>query len=311
MDLNLGIKLNPFADSDLLFAQQLGVTHIIADVPAWDYKTLASASNRVEKSGLRMASLVCLPVEVMRDALLDPPACDFALERVNEIITNAGELGIPSVEYALPYGYPKGAGEARSARGAAVSSHYLMPRSNRDIEFSVREVLWLRLSHFLQCVLPTAEAAGVHLTFQTDSATFTLPDENRILDSTTELERLFQVAPSVYHGLDLDHGYLELAIKGDTTSPMTDVIQHLGKQTRILVVRLQNLRQTGDGFEGVFLDEDKVKVLHALRAYQASGFAGTLCPIPAVVMTNDTAWQHKGIAFSVGYVRGLLQVLGG
>ena len=105
--MHLALTLNPFVDSDLLYAQQLGVDWIVGDVPAWDLDTLAAARNRVERSGLHLCALECLPASLVADALLRQPGCEEALDRVCEIITEAGQLGIPSLGYRWP---PAGSG---------------------------------------------------------------------------------------------------------------------------------------------------------------------------------------------------------
>ena len=49
-------------DDQLIFAQQLGVDHVVADPGAWDGERLARLQNRVEKSTLRLAGLEGLPL---------------------------------------------------------------------------------------------------------------------------------------------------------------------------------------------------------------------------------------------------------
>ncbi|MCJ7550940.1 MAG: hypothetical protein MUQ30_14805, partial [Anaerolineae bacterium] len=100
--MHLALTLNPFVDTDLLYAQQLGVDWIVGDVPAWDYDTLAAACNRVEKSGLVLCGLECLPASLVADALLGQPECEEAIDRVCRIITDVGKLGVPSLGYRWP-----------------------------------------------------------------------------------------------------------------------------------------------------------------------------------------------------------------
>ncbi len=316
--MHLALTLNPLEDSDLLYAQQLGVDWIVGDVPAWDFDTLAAACNRVEKSGLYLSALECLPTSLVADALLVQPEGEEALDCVCRIITDVGKLGIPSLGYCWP---PADAGyvvDTTTGRGGASSAVYRIRDKEHTSQDPAREEMWQALVHFLQRVVPVAEAAGVRLAYQTDISLASLPEEKRILDSVTELDRLFQVTGSPCHGLDLDHGFVTQVLGrqiGWQTSLQTglmadEVIRHFGRQQRIFAVRMRNLRRTAGGAQEHFLDEDKVAILRALQAYHETGFEGSLCPIPSPGMTDDTEWRHKGYAFGIGYLRALLQAIG-
>jgi len=312
--MHLALTLNPFEDSDLLYAQQLGVDWIVGDVPAWDFDTLAAACNRIEKSGLHLCALDCLPTSLVADALLGQPEGEAAIDRVCRIITDVGKLGIPSLGYRwLPAdaGYVVG---TTTGRGGALSAVYRIQDKEHTSQDPTREEMWQALAHFLQRVVPVAEAAGVRLAYQTDISLASLPEEKRILDSVTELDRLFQVAGSPCHGLDLDHGFVTQVL-GRQTGMQTDlktdgVIRHFGQEKRIFAVRMRNLRRTDSGAQEHFLDEDKAAILRGLQVYQETGFEGPLCPIPSPGMTDDTEWRHKGYAFGIGYLRALLQAIG-
>jgi len=312
--MHLALTLNPFEDSDLLYAQQLGVDWIVGDVPAWDYDTLAAARNRVEKSGLVLSALDCLPTSLVADALLEQAECEEAIDRVCRVITDVGQLGIPSLGYRWPPVEADSVVETTTGRGGALSAVYRIRDKEHTSQGPAREEMWQALAHFLERVVPVAEAAGVRLAYRTDISLVSLPEERRILDSVTELDRLFQVAGSPCHGLNLDHGFVTQVL-GWQTSLQTglkvdEVIRHFGRQRRIFAVRMRNLRRTDSGAQEHFLDEDKVASLRGLQAYQETGFEGPLCPVPSPGMTDDTEWRHKGYAFGIGYLRALLQAIG-
>jgi len=99
VDMHLALTLDPFVDTDLLYAQQLGVDWIVGDVPGWDFDTLAAARNRVERSGLVLSGLGCLPASLVANALSGRGEREEAVDRICRIIADAGRLGIPSLEY--------------------------------------------------------------------------------------------------------------------------------------------------------------------------------------------------------------------
>lgn len=307
--MHLAMTLNPFEDTDLLYAQQLGVDRIVGDVPAWDFETLAAARNRVEKAGLVLSALASLPVDLVTSALADGPEGAQALDRIGEIIADAGKLGIPCLGYGW---FPASAGAPAGTvegRGGASSAIYRVQIAADATQGERRARMWQALTRFLERAVPAAEAAGVRLAYRTDVALASLPPDARILDSVAELDRLFEIAASPNHGLDLDHGFVTRVLGAEAGLETAEVIRHFGKDTRIFAVRLRNLQPADQGAREHFLDEDKVAILRALQAYREVGFEGSLCPIPSPAMTDDTAWRHKGYAFSTGYLRALLQAL--
>ncbi len=173
-----------------------------------------------------------------------------------------------------------------------------------------RERQWEALTRFLTRVMPVARDGGVRLVYRTDLAIASLPEASRILDSVAELDRLLETAGSSSHGLDLDHGFVTQVLAAPTDPGGTEPIQHFGRREAIFAVRIRNLRHVDGGAEEHYLDEDRAALVAALQAYRGVGFKGTLCPIPAPEMTDDTEWRHKGAAFDIGYLRALLQALG-
>ncbi len=122
-------------DDQLIFAQQLGVDHVVVAVEHWDDETLAHVKNRVEKSTLRLAGLEGL-------ALGDEDAASAALQA-------AGAAGIGLVaarRNAVGAREPEG-------RGAALVG----PLARAEVDASA-----------LGGILSAAEAAGVRLALGED-----------------------------------------------------------------------------------------------------------------------------------------------
>ena len=305
--MHLALTLNPFVDADLLYAQQLGVEWIVGDLPGWDADTLGAARNRVVRAGLHLCALDCLPVSLLTAALSEQPSRIEATAQVCRIIEDAGKVGIPSVGYRWPTSDRSTSRNTTQGRGGAVSVVHPVLQGEAPAETEGRKVLWRTLSHFLERVVPVAEAAGVRLTYQTDVALAALPKGERILDSVSELDLLLEVAGSVWHGIDLDHGFAT-AVLGQRAD---EVIRHFGSRNAIFASRIRNLRRTDAGAREHFPDEDRLALLRALQAYREIGYEGPLCPIVAPDMTDDSLWRHKGQAFAIGYLRGLIQVLVG
>ncbi len=308
--MHLALTLNPFEDTDLLYAQQLGVTWIVGDVPSWDGDTLGAARNRVSRAGLTLASLGCLPTPLLAEALSGRSDGEAALDRICGIIAGAGKVGIPALGYRWPVPGLETAAAKHPGRGQSVSTIHSVRDGGPTGNGEARERQWEALTRFLTRVMPAARDAGVRLVYRTDLAIASLPEDARILDSVAELDRLIETAGSSSHGLDLDHGFVTRVLAAPTDPGGTEPIQHFGRREAIFAVRVRNLRRVDGGAEEHYLDEDRAALVAALQAYRGVGFKGALCPIPSPEMTDDTEWRHKGAAFDIGYLRALLQALG-
>ncbi len=111
--MQLALMMNPFADTDLQYAQQLGVEWIVGDLPDWDRDTLAAACNRVAKSGLSLSGFASLPEPLLRSALSGGPEAERAQYAVCDLVTEAGALGAPRLGYRWPVAPADGVTEAR------------------------------------------------------------------------------------------------------------------------------------------------------------------------------------------------------
>jgi len=292
--------MDPLQDSDLLFAQQLGVQQIIADIARWDAPSLAAARNRVEEAGLQLVGIESLPVQAYVSAIKGEQGRDGEIAQVCEMLRRMGQAGISLVGYRWAIPGPASLPADGQARGGASGKVYAKGAAPRSAEpEGGRERRWQDLAYFLQAVLPVAEEAGVRLAYQ---PTLAAPG---LLRDGEDLEQLFRLAPSSFHGLDMDHGLLALA----GVDPGTIIRRWVG-QGRILVAQVRSFRATDEGYEEGFLDEDREGLFRALHAYREAGFAGPLRPAPSPRMVGDTPWGHKGHAFSIGYLRALLQAMG-
>jgi predicted acylesterase/phospholipase RssA len=58
----------------------------------------------------------------------------------------------------------------------------------------------------------------------------------------------------------------------------------------------------------LFIDEGDVDMVKALNLYRRNGFDGVIIPDHTPQMTCGASW-HAGMAFALGYVKGVLQTL--
>jgi mannonate dehydratase len=305
--MHLALALDPLQDADLLFAQQLGVKHILAETASVGRAPLAVMGNRVRQAGLQLVGLESLRWPLYSEAVIATAGnsrVEQEIASVSALIREAGQAGIGQIGYG--WAIPARKTASLDGRGGAASPVYRWDEPDENDSPDLHsEHLWGSLERFLRQVLPEAEKAGVRLACQ-----LTQPGagvaQPRILDRIEDLGRLFSIAPSPNHGLDLDHGFFALGLAPD----MCDIIHRLSEGGRLLSVRARTLMHHDGVYSEGFLDQDREGLLRSLECYRDTSFQGTLRPAPSPGMAEDTSWGHKGYAFSIGYLRALLQASG-
>lgn len=63
-------------------------------------------------------------------------------------------------------------------------------------------------------------------------------------------------------------------------------------------------------YHEVFIDEGDVDMARALRIYKKNGFDGLMIPDHTPQMACAASW-HAGMAYALGYLRGIIQTLKG
>ena len=303
----LALTLDPSRDADLQFAQQLGVNWIVADPPSWEKESLAASCNRVRQAGLKLAGMECLPRDLYGGEIGNLAANsevqrDTNIAHVCQLLRTLGELHVPAIGYRWFPGQPARGTVTLEERGRVLTTLYRSTEQGQGVAPSGREVAWQQLGYFLSRVLPVAEASGVRLAHQMG-----LPDapwlaeEGEPLD---QLERLFTLGASAAHGLDLDHGLFAQLPGLDAAH----LIRRLCQQRRVFGVRVRALQAVNGGLAEHYLDKERATLLSQLRAYREGGFEGPL-RVASPRIGEDTAAGHTGQAFSIGYLRALLQAM--
>jgi mannonate dehydratase len=298
--MQLALSVNPLVDADLLLAQQLGVDAIVAELPMWEADSIAVACNRVDKAGLYLAGVESLPVPASK-----APAggSQTEIERACQTIDQLGKLGVPLVCYRWTSTYTPPPTTV-PGRGGASAAVYAAAPAWGDSGQASPEGLGQALLPALKAIVSAAEARGTQLACQV-GAPSAAPGTPGRPASLADLRALQDLADSPWHGLDLDH-----ALFWQMAGGAAETIRDLMATKAVRAARVRTLSQIQDGLRDGFLDEDRVALYEALRAYRESGFEGPLRPAPSPHMSEDSAWGHKGYSFSLGYLRAWLQALG-
>lgn len=91
-----------------------------------------------------------------------------------------------------------------------------------------------------------------------------------------------------------------------------DEIHNYGRKDRIFMVHFRNVRgslATSGGYEEVLMDDGDMNMFKILVELKKVGFHGCLSPDHYFPIEGDTSGREQGLAYSVGYMKGLLAAL--
>ncbi len=89
-----------------------------------------------------------------------------------------------------------------------------------------------------------------------------------------------------------------------------DAIRHFGRQQKLFFAHFRAVQGQLPGvFHEVFMDEGDWDMVAAVKAYQEVGFEGPIRADHTPWIVEDNEWAHRGFAFEIGYMRGLVQAL--
>ena len=86
-------------------------------------------------------------------------------------------------------------------------------------------------------------------------------------------------------------------------------IKHFGSQNRIFHVHFRNVRGTlpkDGGYEERFIDDGDLNMMDVVRALDGVGYDRALDYDHVVKTNGDSYIGRQSVAFSAGYIRGLL-----
>ncbi len=342
MRVAVGQAISP-TDELLAFARQLGVTSIQFNTPSipgevrWEVKDLLALRRRCESYGLTLEAIENMPDAFYQRTMLGLPGRDEEIENIIATIRNMGEAGIPILGYHfMPASVwrtglaPQGRGKAlvsvfdlEKAQNPANRSGILVARrdmrpgdakdswmkgAHQDLKVNLDDnAMWDNYTYFVKAVVPEAERASVKLALHPDDPPVPqLANVARLFRSVDALKRASNIVDSPAWGLDLCLGTVS-EMGGE--SAVLEAIRYFGSRNKIFYVHLRDVIGTVPRFEECFLGEGNYRPRRVLQALGAVGFTGFILDdhVPAIV--NDSPYNHRGRAYTIGYIQGLLESL--
>lgn len=319
MKLGLGLGQQVLTDENLCYAKQLGVTHIIVHSPqlgqqgVLEFDALLRMRKYIESHGLEMAGIENLPRDHWDCIPHNKEGRDDQIQNICTTLENMGRVGIPILGYCFSivsvWGhwrtYTSGGGRGNAG---VKSFDYDLVKDAPVVETGPvsLEEMWNRFSYFLEHIVPAAENAGVKLAaHQDDPPAEELRGTGRLLTNHEAMKKLIEIVPSPYNGLEFCQG--TVAEMGPEHA--IDAVRYFGGLNKIFYVHFRNIRGQFPKFDEVFIDEGDVDMFEAMRAYKEVGFDGVMIPDHSPRVVGETGYHHRGIAFSLGYMKALMQVV--
>jgi len=295
----------------------------------WSVEELSSLRKTIEAHDLKLHALENFDPAFWSDVLLDGPNRERQMENLKTLIRNIGKAGIPVMGYyfsiAGVYGRQKGPwarGEAESVGLDGFIDESPMPegmawnmRLRDDLGAATlapvsHDQLWRRFENFIRELAPIAEEANVRLAAHPDDPPLpTVRGTPRLVYQPQMYDRLLDVIPSKSNSLEYCLGTLtEMTERGDDCSAVYEAVDRHSKRGAISYVHFRNVRDVVPNYKETFIDDGDLDMSRVLTILHRNQFDGVLIPDHTPLMSCAAPW-HAGMAFSMGYIKSLMDRL--
>jgi mannonate dehydratase len=264
---------------------------------------------RCEDAGLRLAALENVPVQFYAKAMLGLPGRDEQIEHMTNTMRNMGRAGVPILGYHWMPNQVWRTSRTKPGRGGVKVTSFDMelvkdaPLTHGRV-YSADE-MWANYEYYIGAILAVAEEAGVKLALHPDDPPVeSLGGIARIMNSFEGFKRTMAIGDSPNHGLDSCHGCWAEMGPG-----VLGAVRYFGERGKILYMHVRDVQGTVSCFQECFIDEGNNDMFEVVKTLKEVGFTGFLIPDHVPHMVDDTPWGHRARAYTIGYMRALLEVV--
>lgn len=321
--IQIGATISHDADeSELELVQQLGIEWAMVNVNDPEmhnldgYRTLVG---RLAKYDVKIYRIANHSLHNMDAVTLNLPGRDDKIDEFNDFLRNISAVGVKYHTYAhmangIWSGPPvsgRGSAKTRSWTPDTAVGHWRDAKYEGELthgrEYSEEE-LWENYEYFIHRVSPVAEELGVYIGIHPDDPPVqTLGGIPRcIFGNFSGYKRAIEIAASPNIGVCLCVGcWLE---GGEAMgASVTETIEYFAGIDKLFKVHFRNISNPmPEPWHETFADEGYMDMSRVMEALHIAGFDGCVIAdhIPAT-----SAGRSAGFAYSVGYIRGLIQAL--
>lgn len=283
----------------------------------WDADTLSRFREHVESFGITLAAMH-MPLQALDvheqlwpNIMRGTPERDRDIEKVCKCIQAAGKAGIPLLLYNLTFMRTVRNPGHKIGRGGITHTFFdyeQLHKAGSHVDGSLSAVeAWERIEYFVDHIIPVAEECRVKMGCHPNDPAMPpggYHGVEHVLATVDGLKRFVDLHASDYHGLNFCQGCVSSAC----TSPehVYDAIRYFGSRKKIFFVHFRNIRGGYLKFEEAFPDEGDIDMAKAMRTYDEVGYNGLLVTDHVPHSSLDSSWGHQAHAFSIGYIKGLI-----
>ena len=319
-DLSMRIavgQINDLTEEHLAFARQVGAEDIQMNTPRlpgderWEYEDLLALRKRAEAAGLRLIALENVPVRFYVKIMTGAEGRERQMENMIATIRNMGKAEIPILGYHwMPNGVWRTSFETK-VRGGAVSNEFRYAQV-KDAPYThgrlfTHDEMWANYDWYMERILPVCEEAGVRMALHPDDPPVPmLGGVARLFTNFEGFRRAMETHPSPMHGLDFCHGCWSEMRGGEG---ILDAIEWFGTRGRLFYIHLRDVQGCATDFEECFVEEGNSDIVAVIKKLREVGFQGFILDDHVPHLVNDSPYGHRGRAYAIGYIRGLLRAI--
>ena len=292
----------------------------------WSTDTLKKLKDEMKKFDLKLEVLENISPAFWHDILLDGPGRERHLENVRQLIRNMGEAGIPILGYNFSLAGVAGRTKGPYARGRAqavgmegisraidtpiskgmVWNMVYDPRAPEGFEETITyKELMRRYKGFISEMLPVAQKAGVKLALHPDDPPLKeVRRQPRLGYHPDHYKAIMQLDDSPNHVMELCIGTLGEMVDGD----LYEAVDYFARTHKIGYLHCRNIRDKVPDYKETFVDEGEIDMIRVLKILKKHDFQGIIIPDHAPQMSCEAPW-HAGMAYAMGYLKALIQVI--
>jgi mannonate dehydratase len=289
----------------------------------WSLEDLLRIKAYINDAGLELEAVENFDPAHWYDVLLDGPRREEQLENLKTIIRMIGKAQIPIFGYNFSLAGVCGRITGPFARGGAMSvgmdgvddspipngmvwnmiyDSNAQPGTLPEIS---HEQLWARYTRFLNELLPVAQQANVRFALHPDDPPVPyMRRQPRLVYQPSMYERVIEINSSPFNQFELCIGTLAEMTEGD----VYQVIDRYSKSQRIAYIHIRNIRGKVPNYYETFVDEGDLDMRRIIRILQKNDYKGMLIPDHTPQMNCSAPW-HAGMAYALGYIKGIVDSL--
>ncbi len=319
-------QFNEATDERLQFIKQCGVDDFLLNTARlsgenrWEYEDLAALCKMAEEHKLRLMALENVPHQFCDKIMLGLEGREEQVENMCQTVRNMGRAGIPILGYHFMPTAVWRTSRTTSIRGGAKTTAFNLEvaaagdaksfqkktSSTVDREYSEAE-MWENYDWYMERILPVCEESNVRMALHPDDppVDYPLGGVARLFRNFENSDRAMRKFNSPMHGLDFCHGCWSEMRAGEG---ILDAIRHFGGQGRIFYVHLRDVQGHVEDFTECWIGEGNSNIGEVIRTLKEVGFNGFMIPDHVPRMIDDTDWCHRGRAYTIGYMKAMLEI---